>query len=296
MIKRTLITALLILSTYLIAVPLFLPTVQVEQHQLQENKIKAQNFIYNESDTIENVIVGSSLASRILTDSLDHFYNLSFSGLSTFEGLRILLKKEHLPKNIYIETNMILRGEDLEFTSSLFSPYTYYSQAYLPALRTGKEPLALVVETAQEIIKGGSDKKSITEKKTIRDSSQIVLAGNPLFKKVLAGHISNYSNKPDSIRLHKSMEKLKQLVESLKARNVNVVFFEMPVDSSLCGLPLFKVLRETVHQTFPKSKYPYIDQPACGEYITTDGLHLPRLDAIRYTNYFRNKIACHYCS
>ena len=294
MIKRTLITALLILVTYLIAVPLLLPTVQVEQHQLQENKIKAQNFIYNESDTIENVIVGSSLAARILTDSLDRFYNLSFSGLSTFEGLRIILEKEHLPKNIFIETNMILRGEDMEFTTSLFSPYTYYSQSYLPALRTGKEPLAIVIETAQKIVKGKPDENNKRNKG--KNPSQDISASDPLFKKVLAGHISNYSNKPDSIRLHNSMEKLKELVEMLRERNVNVVFFEMPVDSSLCGLPLFSALRETIHQTFPKNEYHYIEQPACGNYITTDGLHLPSLDAIKYTHYFKNKIACNYCS
>ena len=286
MISRTLITALFALIIYLIFVPLLLPNVQIEQHQEQGNKIKAQNFIYNNSDTIDNVIVGSSLASRILSDSLDNFYNLSFAGQSIFEGLNILLRKKHLPKNVFIETNVILRSEDEAFTSCLFTPYTYYSQYYLPSLRTGKEPAALIVAATEYIIR-----KMTGKDKSLKETVPGLSPDSPLFKKLLTNHIIYYSKKPDSLILNQSIIRLKYFVNLLKKKNVNVIFFEMPVNNSLCELTLAKTIRQTIHETFPEGLFLYIDKPACTDYITSDGLHLPDQEAIKYTSYFKRKIA-----
>ena len=290
MIKKTIILAAFLLTAYFIFVAIVIPQRQVKQHQWQGNKINAQNFIFNDSDTIKSVIVGSSLSARILTKELSGFYNLSFAGQSIFDGLNILSKKETIPKNVFIETNYLFRAEDPQFTASLFDSYPFYSQTYIPALRYGKEPLPMLISLLQDW-KDKKENNKVENKTTISQPS----VQHPLFDKLIAYQITNYSQKPDSLAMKNAMVNLKNYVDILRSKHVNVIFFEMPVNSHLCELPLSQVPRQAIHKLFPQNTFSYIDQPDCTNYNTSDGVHLTNLESEKYTAYFQDKIACKFC-
>jgi hypothetical protein len=288
MIKKTIFIAFLFFVCYTFFVLNAPKWWYASQHQWQDNVIKAQEFIYNENDTIQNVIIGSSLSCRFITDSLPQTYNLSFGGQSIFDGLKILTHKSKLPKNIFIEMNVVLRPESKEFTKSLNSPILYYTRKYIFSLREDKQPIAVfgkIVLAALMKINStftvlNYEKKDTIEKKLINN--------NVLFSKMLALQIKNYSQEPSDEILDKSFEILRDYVKILEEKNVNVSFFEMPVNFKLENLPQAKVIRETFYKYFPVSKYNYVPLPNLFKVETTDGVHLNEFEAIKYTTYFKS--------
>ena len=144
MINRSLLVGIVLFTIYSLVINLK-PKLSSTQHQWQDNIAKAQNYVFNESDTLNNIIIGSSLSCRILTDSLPSFYNLSFNGQGIFDGLKIIKNKHNLPKNIFIETNVILRKENSDFTSSLLFPISFYLRKHLLSLRADKQPISILL-------------------------------------------------------------------------------------------------------------------------------------------------------
>ncbi len=144
MIKKSILTFLILFVIYSVVVTTK-PSIGASQHQWQRNVIKAQKFLFNETDTIKNVIVGSSLSSRLVVDNLPGFYNLSFDGLCIYDGLKIIRNKKALPQNVFIETNVLLRDESKDFTDALFSPILYFLTKHLIALRADKQPIGIMI-------------------------------------------------------------------------------------------------------------------------------------------------------
>src|SRR3954463_7333081 len=118
MIKKSFILSLLLVAGYSMLLAYRNPTMSVSNHQWQDNSIKAQNFLYKEHK-FERVIVGSSLSSRLVMDSLPHYSNLCFAGMSVFEGLKLLSVDKELPVFVFIEMNAIFNAEDKAFTSTI---------------------------------------------------------------------------------------------------------------------------------------------------------------------------------
>jgi hypothetical protein len=288
MIKKTLITTLIAFIAYSAFVAFFAPKWWfASQHQWQDNIIKAQKFIYDDQDSYDNIIVGSSISCRLVMDSLPNTYNLSFSGQSIFDGLEVLRQKNKFPKNIFIEMNFVLRPENENFTSSLNSPILYYPKKILPSLREDKQPIAIIGEqlsfrfTAKLIGKTKSI-LGITQKKVNNKKY------NVFFDKILKKEIENYSTLPVPLVLNQSFSNLEIYIKELKKKGVNIIFFEMPVDSRLNNLPGAKLIRKTFFEYFPKTRYHYVPIPDSIKYKTTDGIHLNKVDALRYTIYLRN--------
>jgi len=292
MIKKTILTAVTLFTIYSIYVAFFAPKWwHAAQHQWQENIIKAQNFLYNESDTIQNVIIGSSLANRLIMDSLSKTYNLSFSGQSIFDGLNILTRKSKKPKNIFIEMNIVLRPEDKKFTQSLNSPILYYPREMIVSLREDKQPIAILPVAGLELFSAVFNKplfakhnREKSNKTEIKSSDE-----NRLFSKMLNLQIKDYSKEPDQEILDNSFNSLKEYVVKIEGNDTNIVFFEMPVDNRLKNLPQAQTVRETFMKFFPPTRYSYILLPDSSKYETTDGVHLTKEEARRYTIYFKSK-------
>lgn len=291
MIKKTLILTLLMLALYSIFIAYFKPNLLVSQTQWQDNSIKAQKFAFSDS-SFRYVIVGSSLASRLPMDSLEGFYNLSFSGQSIFDGLKILFQKEKFPKTVFVETNVILKDEDKNFTAGFTNPFFYYSRKYLASMRDGKQPLAI----ASLPLSVAVDKSISTTKKYLSSPPKIVSAKpvdklqNDLFEKLLAEQIRQIERATVTTtpqKVDSSFKLLEYYVKRLQQRNVEVIFFEMPVNPRLCNLPGPTTLRNMMLEKFPADQYKYIPQPDCSEYVTTDGLHLSTREAAKYMHYFK---------
>lgn len=315
MIKKSLLIFLVLFIFYSLFIFLN-PQMGSAQHQWHDNQIKAQKYIYDDSDTIDNVIIGSSLSCHLIMDSLPGFYNLSFNGLSIFDGLKIITKKNTFPKNVYIETNVIMREENADFTSSLLNPILFHLKTYFFSLRADNQPVAVFIQLYTvihyqisyqfEVIISKLKrkiKKALGLHSKISKNSQPVekkveskndVHKEALFDEVLQMRITNYSKPIDRVELQNRLKSLSEYVKILKENNVNVYFFEMPVNSNLMELPQPKTIRREIYKLFPANKVSYIDLDST-KYRTTDGLHLGDYsEAIKYTLFFRNQLNSNY--
>jgi hypothetical protein len=280
MIKKTFLLFIILFGAYTLLITLN-PRSSASQHQWQENAIKGENYIYDKSDTLSNVIIGSSLACRIITDSLPDSYNLAFAGQSVFDGLEILKQKKKLPRTVFIETNKIFINPNKEFTSSLFSPFSFTLKKYCISLRSDKQPLAFIYPAVQGLFH--------------KNSSETGMPGaepknNEVFNKMLAMQVEEFSIIPDSGYVIKQFALLSNYIDDIKGKGVNIVFFEIPLNPNLAELPLAKFIRNEFYRHFPANVNNYITMPDCSGYITTDGLHLNDSDAIKYTQYFKEEM------
>ncbi len=290
MIKKAIVVTILLVVGYSIFVAYFIGDLNYSQHQWQDNVIKAQCYIYDDKNTFDNVIVGSSLSCRLAMDSIPQAYNLSFSGQSIFDGLYILTHKTKLPKNIFIEMNVVLRSEDKNFTSALYSPVLYYSKKIVPSLREGKQPVGIAGYSIAHTLTNRVVRKtkSLFHLTSIDDNNSN--KNNELFSKMLSSAIEDYSKLPDQFLVDESFNNLKVYINELENKGVTIVFFEMPLNAPLNDLPKSNRIRSTFYQKFPQSTYNYIPIPDSIKYETMDGLHLTRDAGLKYTLYLKSKM------
>lgn len=266
----------------------------LSQHQWQDNIISAEKFIFD-TDSIDNLIVGSSLARRLQMDSLPNFYNLSLGGQSIFDGLNILKNKKNLPKNVFIETNVIVRGENSNFKEIVSSPILNTLKAGSNIFRTDKQPLAYTGRRFVTPVVGAFFSKVIYR---VRDKIKLEFKqkeennnseqDNSLFDKMLTLQIERYSKDIDTSMMDKRFENLKKHVNFLESKGVNVFFFEMPVNPKLIELNRADYLRNRVKSEFPNNNFITLPENI-GIYKTGDGVHLTGEESKTYTNYFKNE-------
>ena len=289
MIKKTIIVTFILFAGYSLFVIYLAPKWwYASQYTLQGNIIKAQDYMYGNNDSCENVIVGSSLSCRLIMDSLPQTYNLSFAGLSIYEGLNILTRKQHLPKNVFIEQNEVMRYADKPFISGLNSRILFHLRKSFPVMRADKQPLGVMGEQINIITQGFLwmyRSLLFPRNETIRKANK-----KEIYLNMLSLQKDSYSQIPDERLIKERFNSLNKYIAKLERRGVNFIFFEMPVDSALNYLPTATTIRQTFRNYYPESKYQYIPIPDSVNYETSDGLHLVRSAALSYTVYLKSKI------
>jgi hypothetical protein len=279
MIRKSFLTALALFLLHALFV--YVNPVSSTQYALQGNTIKAQHFIYG--DALENIIIGSSLSNRLVMDSLQGMSNLSFSGMGIFDGLSILNQSGITPRIVFIETNIISRTENEEFTSYINSPILSPIKRAIPSLRDEYQPIGILGELIIRTVKGKRASDDVIDQMTVTQKP----GDDAFFNKMLALQAEDYNEIPDTIMLRTRFEQLALEVERLEAKGAKVVFFEMPVNETLCDLPEPHTIRAFYRKYFPETRYAYIRVPHCSGYKTTDGAHLAGDEATRYTMYFK---------
>jgi hypothetical protein len=295
MLRKIIFVALILTVGYAVFVSSFAPKWwNASQNQWQTNVIKAQNFIFGNTDSAVNVIIGTSLSCRLIIDSLPKTYNLSFSGQSIYDGLNILVHKDKLPPKIFIEMNVALSKENKDFTSTINSPVLFYPKKNILALREDKQPMGII---GNRIHKGIMDHFilkckyffHLEPKKNEAENTD----KNKLFEKMLQLQVEAYSKIPNEQLVNECFNTLAKYTMELERKGTTVVFFEMPVNSKLNYLPKAKIIRDTFYSRFPKSKYQYIPIPDSLSFKTTDGVHLDEHEAMTYTSYLKLKMTNH---
>lgn len=279
MIRKALLTAFTLLLLHALFV--YVNPISSSQYAWQGNTIKAQQFIYG--DASESIIVGSSLSNRLVMDSLQGMTNLSFSGQGIFDGLSILNHSSKSPRLVFIETNIMMRDENENFTSYINSPVLSPIKRAIPSLRDEFQPVGILGEIIiRTLKKDESGQSNDLEEMTTQRSGD-----DTFFQKMLTLQAENYNQTPDTTVLRARFEDLAKAVENLEVNGVRVIFFEMPVNETLCDLAEPQMIREYYRRYFPESKYDYIRVPHCDGYVTTDGAHLGGAEALRYTKFFK---------
>ena len=290
MISRAIFTSFVLLAVYNIFVVWLAPEWWTStQSYLQDNLARAQNLDYDERKTIQSIIVGSSLSRNIITDSLPYTYNLAFVGKGVLDGLNILDKTSKIPKNIFIETNYIVKPPSSEFTDLINNPVMYYPRKYLLSLREDKQPIVIF---GLMQIKAYVKIKSIILKK----NEPIEIAKNkkdeisPIFEQHIKIRTKDYSEIPKASEVEKSLRDLKYYINRFEKKGSNIIFIEMPIAPQLNGLPKAKFMRNLMKSNFPVSKYKYLVLPDSVTFQTNDGIHLGKNEALRYTMYFKSEV------
>lgn len=282
MIRKALLTALILLLLH--AVFVYVNPISSSQYAWQGNTIKAQHFIYGEHS--ENIIVGSSLSNRLVMDSLQGMINLSFSGQGIFDGLSVLNHNKAVPGTVFIETNIMSRGENVNFTSYVNSPILNPLKRAIPSLRDEYQPIGIFGEIIIRTFKPEASGENLD----VNNMASQEGGDDTFFQKMLSLQAEDYSVTPDTAALQSSFETLASEVENLEKNGVRVVFFEMPVNETLCDLPEPQMIRDYYRRYFPESRYTYIRVPNCAGYKTTDGAHLGVAEALRFTKFFKQQV------
>lgn len=289
MIKKTIIASIILFTIWSI----FLsrnPSIDASQHQWQDNYIQAENYLFSKTK-FDNVIVGSSLSKRIFMDSLAGFYNLSFNGQSTFDGLKIISEGKSKPNNVFIEINVLDRDENKTFTSSLTSKLSIEAKESNLAFRSDKQPLALLGKYVglPIFINAHSIIKKVNKKVEGSSKTGRINNNTNIFNKMKAQQMVTNNIIIEEKKALRIIELLNTTINNLKNQNINVIFFEMPVNSKIQNLSKPLQLRALIQKKFPEIDF--IPAPKESEkYKTTDGVHLSIKEAVRYTSYLKDKI------
>lgn len=278
MIRRALLTALLLVAGYAV----FLRVVHVDwdttQHLANGNRIKAEKFIYAPTDSFRTVIVGSSLAYRLNLDSFPaRTINLGFAGRSIYDGMELIVRSSKRPELVLVETNILFRKLDQEFLDGLFTPGLYQLRRAMPMMREQNQPSGVLYGWLHDRVQ-----KAETESPDTVDTAT---------EAMLSRLKEEYAVLPDKEEQDQVVERLVRQVREVEATGAKVVFFEMPAHPIVMNSPLAALERGMVRKAFPDHAFLHVPQ---GSYWhTTDGLHLAKGDANRYSGWLRREAAMH---
>lgn len=273
MIKRTFVIFLSIVVIYYIILQLY--SFSACQSQEDENFYIAESYLYNNIN-YQNVIVGSSMSRRINFNSINEFYNLSFGGLSIYDGFEIILRSNKIPKKIFIEINILNRFENNEFHDRLFNPLLYKIKDEINILRVDKKPCPIIVN---QIIKSiqASKKEKVN---TVNNDSTLKNAMINIQKE-------KYSSTLSKNELEKINNKIGSYILKLKKKGVEIVFFELPINYKLSNTNKAIQIRDFVKNNFPETSFLEL---AINDFQTTDGIHLGKEESKKFLDLFSKAI------
>ncbi len=255
----------------------------------QANEIIAQQYIYD--DIIpENVIVGSSIGSKIIDDSLSATYNMSFVGQSPHDGLEVITKSERFPKRVFIEKNTLTGQSNKRFIEMLFNPFMFQTRKTISAMQDGKGFFDQSISYIENGISGDRMPQTPMYDKGIHRYNVSPLNLPADLNEFM--QINEWRNTPYSEHLiTRTINALKYYIDILDRNGVEVIFYEMPYEKYICYPLNDQEMTEAIKIHFPADKYRHMPNVNCGdEYSTFDGIHLDTKGAINYTLFFRTQM------
>lgn len=279
MFKRMFLTFSLLVAAYAALVKWMPVTYDTGQHLQGSNRIKAEGYLYGEGTAPDDVIVGSSLAFRMVADSLPPgTYNLAVGGLSLQEGLDLIAKSGRWPKRVFVECNILFRKYDQGFMDKVSDPVMMAARENVPMLREKNQPsgwlFGWVKQRAKEQVGAEADASAELDGNT-------EVAGRFMLDEQLV----HYKRIPGEDTVQQHIARLASSVAELEQHGTQVVFFEMPIDTRLMEMPLAEASRALISKHFPGKAY--VQPDMARGYITTDGLHLRKESAARWSGDFR---------
>lgn len=284
MIKKSILLFLILFALYEIGIRAFDVKWDTSQNDKSANLINAQDFIYNTgADELFNdtVIVGSSVSRKLITEELGaNYHNLAFNAWGSFDGLDLLARRNARPACILVEMNFVGEQDVKEGIRNSLEPVSYYSNSFFKSLQLKNQPVGMLVGSLKMAMK---DKMEAAKNKK-RENLDLYNYTRDMAKAQFMKGIS------DSALQNRFMG-LKKLVDHFTANGVKIIFFEIPLDSTLENTTLLENNRKYFHRFFPDEKYAYITLPGQNDFVYSDAVHLMPASALDYTHYLRTQIA-----
>jgi hypothetical protein len=291
MIKKSILFFILITVAYESIIRFINPTIRSQFTQWQENIVKAQEVLYEDSCHKRYAIVGSSLSNKLDKTTFSDFTNCSLAGLSVIDALNILEKARLKPEVLLVEENVIYRNESSALSHTLFHPVRYYINKNLKITRQAYQPIGLLAKyfsyfTNKFLPHPNTTKRNEKSTET-RKKENIV---DKRFSEELKRLHTEYSTPLDNRQLENQLLRLSSKVASFKVDSTKVVFFEMPVNQSLVNLYRPSQIRVAFERFFPLSENNYVARDTNNIYSTTDGVHLNTDEALQFSSYLYNEL------
>jgi len=272
MIKRSIITALVLVAAWHFLLPRMSSDYYWVPGQQRAHYLRAQKYIHD-TPREPAVVVGSSMANELSQDILGpDWVKLTFPAGGSFTGLEIVSKTGKRPPFVLIESNTLLRGADEAMLQDVLSPLRRGLREASPIFKEEGRPSNYQVGFLNAWVGrfGNGIVKLMGGAKTAAAAPP---ADPSLMENVMRVNREHLDRVPAGKALATGMERMGELVDRLAAAGSQVVFFEMPIDPTLQHLAEPAAVRKAMVEHFPRDKYRWLDfDPRA--YLTSDGIHL----------------------
>lgn len=280
MIKKSLITALLLLLAYHFIQPRLSRDYYWVPGQQRANYIRAQQYVNDTADHA-GVVVGSSMANELSQEILGPgLVKLTFPAGGSFSGLDIIRRSGKKPEVLLIETNTLLRDVDDVLTENAAGPWRRKLREVSPVFKDEGRPsnyevgflntwVTRICHGFTRVMNGGK-KPAPGPPKPIDPSVR---------EDVLRSTREQLSKPVSKADLAARIRKLGEMVDAFTREGTRCYFFEMPFDPSLEPLKVPATVRAAMEARFPADKYRWIGIDRSRDYETSDGIHLVPADA-----------------
>jgi len=291
-IKKTMVAAAVMLVAYHFAYPHICQRYFQISGPQRDNYFRAQSYVHDKPSETK-VILGSSLSLRLNESTLGPgYYKLCFGGGSIFSGLEIIRRAGKHPPVVLIEINQLTWDTDPELLHDLFTPWRRTLRDYSPIFREVGRPANFVNGIGELLVRKSCHLGSrLVGHAPAQDLSAASSALNPaLFSRLYRMFHDEYlAVAPPN--LSRQASRLAEFVDALTRDGSVCVFYEMPIDSSLAGLPSPIAVRTAMEARFPKTKYHWLEFPRDHKYDTHDGLHVSQAEADHLTESLVRQVA-----
>ncbi|WP_293153043.1 MULTISPECIES: hypothetical protein [unclassified Microcoleus] len=257
---------------------------------IQNNIVKAQRYVYDDSDR-KIVMVGSSLSANLrVADIGKGVKSIALGGGSSQTGLEIVKKSNSNPPIILVEINdTISRTIDRDLVESLYNPVFYWMRQYLPILREEYRPVSVFIHSLK---KGYKYNQKAT--KEALDSIEARNLTPELSQKAIQTTVDIQSqplSKKDAEDIKKEAGVIRaQIAEINKNSGAKIILFDIPQESRVDAAIRRKQVRELTKKLFPSDRFEWLPPPPPREWRTNDGIHLIRSDARDFAKFLRHKL------
>jgi hypothetical protein len=284
MIRKSVITALVLLALYHFALPHLTHRFYQILGQQRSNYLRAQHYVFDVPAQI-NVICGSSMSERLNDEMLGpNYYKLTMPGGSLFTSLEIIQRARKRPSVVLVETNVITRDADQELLHDLFSPMLFQLRSYSPMFREEGRPANFVGGLAEACVRKSCEWTGrILGRKQSAPASSSKELPEELRTKLIRAEQAGWAVKPNEKMLANETAKLAEYIDALNRQGTVCILFEMPVDPALSTLAGPVMVRQSLEERFPRNKYHWISFGTDRKYKTRDGVHLIPEEADKLT-------------
>ena len=282
MIKKSILAALVMLIAYHFLFP-HLPRKYFQSSGPQrDNFVRAQRYVHDKRSKTK-VILGSSLSIRLNQSILGQGYSkLALGGGSIFTGLEIIRHAKKHPAVVLIEINQLGWNVDNELLHDLFTPWRRKLRNYSPIFKEEGRPANFVNGVGEIFVRTICHWGSrLLGQAPAPDFPSGTSAQNPALFAQLVRMYRDQALAVTPAGLRGKANQLGDYIDALAREGSICILYEMPIDSSLSGLPSPVAVRNAAETRFPKNKYHWLEFPRDHNYDTYDGLHVSQAEADR---------------
>jgi hypothetical protein len=215
------------------------------------------------------LLVGSSLTTRLNEAYFDTpgLKVIGVAGGSPITALEVALARNHLPKTILIEMNVLVRGEDPVLVRKFSGG----------APSTWPRPIKSAIAFYERWLHAPPDRRQA------RADAAALLQGPPsdFDSRIYADRALRQSNAEDpTVAVRGNVARMEQLVATIEKRGARVLLYELPYSEQLEGSRSTRTTREIVHSKFPDPDRWLLLDFTRSELRWADGVHLDERSAL----------------